>query len=117
MAGESWSAALSATRAPGVDLCTCLMQSLSLLAKGNKKLQPCAFVRGSVLTAAAAAGTAFCLHSSCHFLQDVGMVALGFRLLEKMVDLNALFTLAAPIMHKMPDFQQQVGDVTTDQAA
>jgi len=44
------------------------------------------------------------------------MVALGFRLLEKMVDLNALFTLAAPIMHKMPDFQQQVGNATTGYA-
>lgn len=41
-------------------------------------------------------------------LQDVGPVALGFRLLEKMVDLNALFTLASPIMHRMPDFQQQL---------
>jgi hypothetical protein len=41
-------------------------------------------------------------------LQDVGPVALGFRLLEKLVDLNALFTMAAPIMHRMPDFQQQL---------
>ncbi|WIA08978.1 hypothetical protein OEZ85_008392 [Tetradesmus obliquus] len=40
--------------------------------------------------------------------KDVGPVALGFRLLEKMVDLNALFTLASPIMHRMPDFQQQL---------
>lgn len=40
--------------------------------------------------------------------KDVGGVALGFRLLEKLVDLNALFTLAAPIMHRMPDFQQQL---------
>jgi hypothetical protein len=44
----------------------------------------------------------------CHLLQDVGPVALGFRLLEKLVDLNALFSLAAPIMHRMPDFQQQL---------
>jgi hypothetical protein len=29
-------------------------------------------------------------------------------LLEKTVDLNALFTLAAPIMHLMPDFQAQL---------
>lgn len=29
-------------------------------------------------------------------------------LLEKAVDLNALFTLAAPIMHLMPDFQSQL---------
>lgn len=40
--------------------------------------------------------------------KDVGPVAIGFRLLEKIVDLNALFTMAAPIMHLMPDFQQQL---------
>ncbi|GBF94051.1 testosterone 17-beta-dehydrogenase [Raphidocelis subcapitata] len=40
--------------------------------------------------------------------KDVGGVAWGFRLLEKTIDLNVLFTLAAPIMHLMPDFQQQL---------
>ncbi|KAF8072870.1 HSD17B12 [Scenedesmus sp. PABB004] len=40
--------------------------------------------------------------------KDVGGVALGFRLLEKLVDLNALFTLAAPVMHHMPDFKDQL---------
>jgi hypothetical protein len=41
-------------------------------------------------------------------VQDIGHVALGFRLLEKLVDLNFLFTLASPIMHLMPDFKQQI---------
>lgn len=41
-------------------------------------------------------------------VQDIGPVAYGFRLLEKLIDLNALFTLASPIMHLMPDFQQQL---------
>eukprot|EP00879_Flechtneria_rotunda_P021053 GHRR01022179.1.p1 GENE.GHRR01022179.1~~GHRR01022179.1.p1 ORF type:complete len:148 (+),score=48.49 GHRR01022179.1:803-1246(+) len=40
--------------------------------------------------------------------KDVGPVALGFRLLEKLVDLNALFTIAAPFIHLMPDFKQQL---------
>jgi hypothetical protein len=29
-------------------------------------------------------------------------------MLEKVVDLNGLFSLAAPVMHLMPDFQQQL---------
>lgn len=29
-------------------------------------------------------------------------------MLEKIVDLNGLFTLAAPIMHRLPDFQDQL---------
>lgn len=40
--------------------------------------------------------------------QDVGLVSYGFRLMEKLVDLNALFTLSAPVMHLMPDFKQQL---------
>lgn len=48
--------------------------------------------------------------------KDVGGVALGFRLLEKTVDLNALFTIAAPIMHLMPDFQQQLKAAQEGQA-
>ena len=40
--------------------------------------------------------------------KDVGAVAIGFRLLEKLVDLNALFTLAQHVMHRAPDFQQQL---------
>jgi hypothetical protein len=35
-------------------------------------------------------------------------VSIGFRLLEKLVDLNVLFTLASPIMHHMPDFKMQL---------
>jgi hypothetical protein len=43
--------------------------------------------------------------------KDVGLVAFMFRLVEKLVDLNALFTLAAPIMHTMPDFKQQIAEL------
>ena len=35
-------------------------------------------------------------------------MSVGFRLLEKFVDLNVLFTLVSPIMHHMPDFKQQL---------
>lgn len=40
--------------------------------------------------------------------KDVGFVAYAFRLVEKVVDLGALFSLAAPIMHLMPDFKMQL---------
>jgi short-subunit dehydrogenase len=40
--------------------------------------------------------------------KDVGPVAYGFRLVEKVVDLGALFSLAAPVMHLMPDFKLQL---------
>ncbi len=40
--------------------------------------------------------------------KDIGPVAIGFRLLEKTIDLGAMFTAATPIMHRMPDFQQQL---------
>jgi hypothetical protein len=35
-------------------------------------------------------------------------VAIGFRLLPKLVDLNGLFTLLSPVMHTFPDFKQQL---------
>lgn len=40
--------------------------------------------------------------------KDVGPVAYAFRLVEKVVDLGALFSLAAPVMHLMPDFKLQL---------
>lgn len=40
--------------------------------------------------------------------KDVGPVAYAFRLVEKVVDLGALFSLAAPVMHLLPDFKAQL---------
>lgn len=40
--------------------------------------------------------------------KDVGLVAYAFRLVEKVVDLGALFSLAAPVMHLLPDFKAQL---------
>lgn len=60
-----------------------------------------------------------CCSAICVFLcwQDIGPVAYGFRLLEKLVDLNALFTLAAPLMHLMPDFQEQLAALRSSTTA
>jgi hypothetical protein len=49
--------------------------------------------------------------------KDVGAVAVGFRLLEKTVDLGALFSMAAPFMHLAPDFQAQLRDARAKLAA
>jgi len=40
--------------------------------------------------------------------KDVGPVAYAFRLVDKAVDLGALFSLAAPLMHLLPDYRAQL---------
>lgn len=46
-----------------------------------------------------------CVH---HLLQDIGGVAMGFRLFPKLLDLNGTFTVFSHFADKMPDFKQQL---------
>jgi hypothetical protein len=51
------------------------------------------------------------LHVPCLLLlllQDVGGVALGFRLFPKLFDLNGTFTIFSHFASMMPDFKQQL---------
>lgn len=41
-------------------------------------------------------------------LQDVGAVAIGFRLFPKLMDLNGMFTVFSHFADRMPDFKQQL---------
>lgn len=50
-------------------------------------------------------GVCCCVH---HLLQDIGGVAMGFRLFPKLLDLNGTFTVFSHFADKMPDFKQQL---------
>lgn len=43
-----------------------------------------------------------------HMVQDIGGVAMGFRLFPKLLDLNGTFTVFSHFADKMPDFKQQL---------
>jgi hypothetical protein len=41
-------------------------------------------------------------------LQDIGGVAIGFRMFGKLFDLNGIFTIFSHFASMMPDFKQQL---------